>query len=58
MDLNIRADKTIEDKSDGGFMDVPNETTTIAIKEGRKMINDPSIPRYSSVDALKKALKG
>ncbi len=38
-------------------LDVPNETTASAIEEGRKLMNDPSAPRYSSVDELKTALK-
>ena len=38
-------------------LDVPNETTTVAIEEGRKMMSDPSAPRYSSMDALKAALE-
>ena len=37
-------------------LDVPNETTADAIEEGRKMMSDPSSPRYSSMDALKTAL--
>ena len=38
-------------------LDVPNETTASAIEEGRKLMNDPSAPRYSSMDELKSALK-
>ena len=38
-------------------LDVPNETTAAAIEEGRKMMSDSSAPRYSSMDALKKALE-
>ena len=38
-------------------LDVPNETTAAAIEEGRKLLADPSAPRYSSIDALKKALE-
>ena len=30
--------------------------TAAAIEEGRKMMKDPSAPRYSSMDALKAAL--
>ena len=37
-------------------LDVPNETTAAAIEEGRKMMSNPSAPRYSSMDALKTAL--
>ena len=39
------------------ILDVPNETTAAAIEEGRKLLADPSAPRYSSIDALKKALE-
>ena len=38
-------------------LDVPNETTAATIEEGRKMMSDPSAPRYSSMDALKAALE-
>ncbi len=38
-------------------LDVPNETTTAAIEEGRKLMNDPSAPRYSSMEELKAALE-
>lgn len=38
-------------------LDVPNETTASAIEEGRKLMNDPSAPRYSSMNELKTALK-
>ena len=38
-------------------LDVPNETTASAIEEGRKLMNDPSAQRYSSMDELKTALK-
>lgn len=38
-------------------LDIPNETTTAAIEEGRKLMNDPSAPRYSSMDELKAALE-
>ena len=38
-------------------IDVPNETTAAAIAEGRKLLEDPSAPRYSSMDALKTALE-
>ena len=38
-------------------LDVPNETTVAAIEEGRKMMSDPSAPRYSSMDDLKVALE-
>ena len=36
-------------------LEVPNDTTAAAIEEGRKMMKDPSAPRYSSMDALKAA---
>ena len=38
-------------------LDVPNETTEAAIAEGRKLMDDPLAPRYSSMDALKAALE-
>ena len=38
-------------------LDVPNETTISAIEEGRRLIEDPSTPRYSSIDELKVALE-
>ena len=38
-------------------LDVPNETTAAAIEEGRKLMADPSAPRYSNMDALKAALE-
>ena len=37
-------------------LEVPNDTTAAAIEEGRKMMKDPSAPRYSSMDALKAAV--
>ncbi len=33
-----------------------NDTTATAIEEGRKIMNDPSTPRYSNIEALRKAL--
>ena len=38
-------------------LDVLNETTAAAIEEGRKLMLNPSTPRYSSMDALKVALE-
>lgn len=38
-------------------LDVPNETTSAAIEEGRKLMSDPSATRYSSLDELKAALE-
>ena len=38
-------------------LNIPNETTEAAIAEGRKLMDDPSAPRYSSMDALKVALE-
>ena len=37
-------------------LDVPNEKTAAAIAEGKRLLSDPSAPRYSSMDALKAAL--
>ena len=36
-------------------LEVPNETTADAIKEGRKLMDDSSALRYSSIDELKAA---
>lgn len=36
--------------------EIPNDTTAAAIEEGRKIMNYPSTPRYSSINALKDAL--
>ena len=38
-------------------LDVPNDTTAIAIAEGKKLLNNPNAPRYSSMDDLKAALE-
>ena len=38
-------------------LEVPIDITAAAIAEGRKMINDPSAPRYTSLEALKEALE-
>ena len=38
-------------------LDVPNEVTASAIEEGRRLMADPSAPRYSSMDELKAALE-
>lgn len=35
----------------------PNAVTIAAINEGRKLMDDPSAPRYSSIDDLKAALE-
>ena len=37
-------------------LDVPNETTAAAIKEGRMIAADKSIKGYSDMDELKRAL--
>lgn len=37
-------------------LEVPNEATAAAIEEGRKLIADPSAPKYSSMEELKAAL--
>lgn len=51
--LNIYTDQKEEIFSE---LEIPNDTTATAIEEGRKIMNDPSTPRYSSIEALKKAL--
>ena len=37
-------------------LDIPNKTTIEAIEEGKKMMSDPTTPKYSSIDELKAAL--
>lgn len=36
--------------------DMPNDTTAAAIAEGRRLLNDPSAPKYSNMDSLRSAL--
>lgn len=38
-------------------LDMPNATTITAIEEGRKLMDDPTAPRYSSIDDLKVVLE-
>lgn len=38
-------------------LDIPNEVTTAAIDEGKKMVSDPSRVKCSTINDLKKALK-
>jgi len=38
-------------------LDVPNDTTIAAIEEGRRLMADPTAPRYSSMEELKAALE-
>ena len=58
--LNIRTNKAIKDQAQEIFnelgLNMPIDTTTAAIEEGRKIMNNPSAPRYSNMDALKAAL--
>lgn len=51
--LNIYTDQQEEIFNE---LEIPNDTTVAAIEKDRKIINDPSSPRYSSIEALKKAL--
>ena len=51
--LNIYTDQKEEIFNE---LEIPNDTTAAAIEEGRKIMNDPSTPRYSNIEALKKAL--
>lgn len=37
-------------------LDVPNRATVEAIEEGKKLMEDPSAPRYSTMESLKEAL--
>lgn len=39
------------------YLDVPNETTVAAIEEGKRLLNDPSSPKYSSMEDLKAELE-
>lgn len=55
--LNIRLDNVIKDQAEEIFNELGLNMTTAAIEEGRKMMPDPSAPRYSSMDALKAALE-
>ena len=32
-------------------LEVPNDTTAAAIEDGRKMMKDPSAPRYSGMES-------
>lgn len=36
-------------------LDVPNETTISAIKEGKRLLKDPNSPKYSNMKDLKVA---
>lgn len=51
--LNIYTDQKEEIFNE---LEIPNDATVAAIEEVRKIMNDPSTPRYSSIEALKKAL--
>ena len=51
--LNIYTDQKEEIFNE---LEIPNDTTAAAIEEGRKIMNDPSTPRYSSINAIKDAL--
>lgn len=51
--LNIYTDQKEEIFNE---LEIPNDTTAATIEEGRKIMNDPSTPRYSSINALKDAL--
>lgn len=37
-------------------LDVPNEITAKAIKEGKELLCNPKAPKYTSMEALKDAL--
>lgn len=37
-------------------LDVPNEITDKAIKEGKELLSNPKAPKYTSMEALKDAL--
>ena len=38
-------------------LDTPNKETIEAIEEGRRMLYDPTTPKYSNMEDLKKALE-
>ena len=38
-------------------LDVPNDTTLAAIKEGKELSNNPNTKKYSFIDELKVALE-
>lgn len=38
-------------------LETPNTTTLAAIEEGKKLLSDPTAPRYSTIDDLKEALE-
>lgn len=38
-------------------LDVPNDVTEAAIEEGKKLLNDSNVKKYSSMDELKAALE-
>ena len=38
-------------------LETPNDTTKAAIEEGKRLMEDPSSPRYSSIEELKAALE-
>lgn len=55
--VNIHTEKIIKDQEEiFNELEIPNDTTVAAIEKDRKIINDPSSPSYSSIEALKKAL--
>ncbi len=37
-------------------LDIPNDTTSAAIEEGKKLLADSNAPRYSNIEDLKGAL--
>lgn len=38
-------------------LEIPNNVTAAAIAEGRKMMDDPNAPRYTSIETLKEAIE-
>jgi DNA-damage-inducible protein J len=38
-------------------LDLPNDTTLAAIKEGKELLNDPNTKKYSSMSELKAVLE-
>ena len=38
------------------LLDAPNETTIAAIEEGKGLLSDPAVPKFSNMEDLKAAL--
>jgi hypothetical protein len=49
--------KTAGNACDNSIEERPNTLTAAAIEEGRRLAEDSSAPRYSSIEELRKALE-